>query len=147
MCISHIMWISLITGENISALQRSPETARSMGFTSRGVSVFQQNSVENLRHQIDVKAIHTTTKKVEAIKDAPTQAKGHPTISFLLGLLHYFGKFMPNMDFLLQHLNALYSIQEMWKWSSDCQKSFLRGCPLQLRCLHTMVQNFFYDLL
>lgn len=56
---------------------------------------FLQKSVEYLGHCIDATSLHTTSKKVEAVQLAPTPCDQTQLRSFL-GLLHYYGKFMPN---------------------------------------------------
>lgn len=67
---------------------------------------FMESSVEYLGHRIDASGIHTTTQKVEAILKAPIPQNTQQLRSFL-GLLHYYGKFLPNLSSLLHSLNQL----------------------------------------
>ena len=41
-----------------------------------------------------------------------------------LGLLHYYGKFLPNLSSLLHPLNQLLKANARWKWSAECQEAF-----------------------
>lgn len=84
---------------------------------------FLQPSVEYLGHRIDASGVHTTMKKVEAIKRAPTPQDVQQLRAFL-GLLHYYGKFIPNLSSILHPLNQLLKSQSSWKWSQACVKAF-----------------------
>ena len=83
---------------------------------------FLQPSVEYLGHRIDASGVHTT-KKVEAIKRAPTPQNIQQLRAFL-GLLHYYGKFIPNLSSILHPLNLLLKSRSSWKWSQACAKAF-----------------------
>jgi len=80
-------------------------------------------SVEYLGHIIDDKGLHTSPKKVAAIQEAPAPKNQQELCSFL-GLLHYYGKFIPNLATLLHPLNKLLKSGSTWKWSSECQQAF-----------------------
>jgi len=84
---------------------------------------FMEPSVEYLGHRIDGKGVHTTSQKVEAILQAPTPQNPQQLRSFL-GLLHYYGKFLPNLSTLLYPLNHLLKSNARWRWSADCQQAF-----------------------
>ena len=84
---------------------------------------FMQSSVEYLGHCIDASGVHPTSQKVEAILNAPVPQNSQQLRSFL-GLLHYYGKFLPNLSSLLHPLNRLLKSNAQWKWSSECQKTF-----------------------
>ena len=83
---------------------------------------FLQPSVEYLGHRIDSSGVHTT-KKVEAILNAPRPCNVQQLRSFL-GLLHYYGKFMSNLSSLLHPLNQLLKSHSPWMWSQQCDKNF-----------------------
>ena len=96
---------------------------------SRGIKVrldkcrFMQQSVEYLGHRIDATGLHPTSDKIKAIVDAPEPT----TISELksyLGLLNYYGRFMPNLSTMLQPLNQLLGKGQKWFWSPECAKVF-----------------------
>ena len=67
---------------------------------------FLCDAVEYLGHRIDADGLHTLSSKVKAIQDAPQPQNVQELRSFL-GLLHYYGKFLPNLATLLHPLNAL----------------------------------------
>ena len=64
------------------------------------------NSVEYLGHKIDADGIHMTDGKLQAILQAPTPRNVTELRSFL-GLVNYYGKFIPNLATTLHPLNQL----------------------------------------
>lgn len=84
---------------------------------------FLKPSVEYLGHVIDAKGLHTSPAKITAIVDAPPPENVSQLRSFL-GLLNYYGRFIPNLASLLQPLHELLCQDKKWKWTSDCQKAF-----------------------
>lgn len=84
---------------------------------------FLKPSVEYLGHVIDEKGLHTSPSKITAIVDAPPPENVSQLRSFL-GLLNYYGRFIPNLASLLQPLHELLCQDKKWKWTSDCQKAF-----------------------
>ena len=66
---------------------------------------FFQNSVEYLRHLITAEGVHTTSKKIEAVVEAPAPQNVTELRSFL-GLLNYYGKFIPNLASILHPLHS-----------------------------------------
>ena len=85
-----------------------------------------QESVEYLGHKIDSRGVHTTTSKVDAIQEAPVPRNTQQLRSFL-GLLHYYGKFIPNLSRLLHLLNRLLQASTEWKWDEECDKVFKKA--------------------
>ena len=84
---------------------------------------FLCDSVEYLGHRIDANGLHTTDRKVEAVKKAPLPKNVQELRSFL-GLVHYYGKFMPNLTTLLHPLNVLLQAHSPWKWTQQCTVAF-----------------------
>jgi len=84
---------------------------------------FLQSEVEYLGYRIDEKGIHTSPSKLEAIQQAPTPTNTTELRSFL-GLLNYYGKFIPNLSTMIYPLNALLRQGARWKWSTQCEASF-----------------------
>ena len=74
---------------------------------------FLSPSVEYLGHQVDAEELHTTTSKVEAVSKAPQPHNVQELRSFL-GLVHYYGKFLPNLSTLLHPLNSLLKDDQEW---------------------------------
>ena len=84
---------------------------------------FLQPSVTFLGHCIDAEGIHPTEDKLKAITQAPMPKNVQELLSFL-GLINYYGKFIPNAATILAPLNDLLRKDADWKWSSKCQESF-----------------------
>ena len=80
-------------------------------------------SVEYLGHRIDADGLHATTEKLEAVVKAPEPANVQELRSFL-GLLNYYGKFLPNLSTTLHLLNNLLQQGQPWKWTEDCKHAF-----------------------
>ena len=83
---------------------------------------FLSPSLEYLGHRVDATGLLTTQSKVEAIKKAP-QPTNVPELRSFLGLVHYYGKFMPNLATLLNPLNLLKDGAE-WVWTEECSRAF-----------------------
>ena len=41
-----------------------------------------------------------------------------------LGLVHYYGKFIPNLATIIEPLNKLLHKNSQWQWKQDCDKAF-----------------------
>ena len=84
---------------------------------------FMQESVEYLGYKIDLRGVHTSTSKVDAIQEEPVPHNTQQLHSFL-GLLHYYSKFIPTLSYLLHPLNRLLQTSTKWKWDEECDKAF-----------------------
>ncbi|XP_039520330.1 uncharacterized protein K02A2.6-like [Pimephales promelas] len=87
---------------------------------------FFQVAVEYLGHVIDASGLHTSPSKVKAIVDAPEPENVSQLRSFL-GLLNYYGRFIPNIATLLKPLHKLLCHEKNWRWTSECQEAFKRA--------------------
>ena len=58
-----------------------------------------------------------------AIDRAPAPTNVQELRSFL-GLLNYYGKFLPNLATILHPLNALLQADRKWIWSKECEEAF-----------------------
>ena len=77
-------------------------------------------SVEYLGYRIDAQGLHPVASKVEAIVQAPPPTNPQQLKSFL-GLLTYYGKFIPNLATLTHPLNRLLHADAEWVWDDACQ--------------------------
>ncbi|KAL0880304.1 hypothetical protein ABMA27_002756 [Loxostege sticticalis] len=84
---------------------------------------FLQKSVNYLGFVIDENGLHPDHKKVEAISNAPLPGDATQLRSFL-GLLNYYGKFIPKLSIILQPLHELLKKGVNWNWSTECNKAF-----------------------
>jgi len=84
---------------------------------------FLQTPVDYLGHCIDGEGLHTTDKKVKAVQQAPRPSNPQQLQSFL-GLVQYYGKFVPNLATLLNPLHSLLHKNVKWCWTENCEKAF-----------------------
>ena len=84
------------------------------------------SSVEYLGHQIDASGIRTTPDKIDAVLKAPPPENVSKLCSFL-GLVNYYGKFVPNLYTALHPLNHHLKADMKWKWTKECSKAFSRA--------------------
>ena len=84
---------------------------------------FLKSSVNFLGHRIDAEGIHPLQEKLSAILQVPAPKSVQELRSFL-GLINYYGKFIPNAASILAPLNKLLCKDAEWKWSAQCQQSF-----------------------
>ena len=64
------------------------------------------DSVEYLGYTVDSEGLHVTPNKSEAIAYAP-QPQNFTELRTYLGLVNYYGKFIPNLASIVQPLNSL----------------------------------------
>ncbi len=79
--------------------------------------------VEYLGHQISAKGFQPTEGKVRAITDAPTP-KDVTQLKSYLGLLNYYGKFLPDLATRLAPLYELLQKHKKWAWGEEQEKAF-----------------------
>ncbi|XP_028176931.1 uncharacterized protein K02A2.6-like [Ostrinia furnacalis] len=87
---------------------------------------FLQKSVKYLGFIIDENGLHPDKKKVEAISNAPVPGDTTQLRSFL-GLLNYYGKFIPKLSIILHPLHELLKKGVNWNWSPECNKAFIEA--------------------
>ncbi|XP_051782565.1 uncharacterized protein K02A2.6-like [Erpetoichthys calabaricus] len=85
--------------------------------------LFFQESVEYLGHIIDVAGLHKSPEKVRAIVEAPAPQEVSQLRSFL-GMLNYYGRFIPDLSTILKALNELLNKEKQWQWTSACESAF-----------------------
>ena len=84
---------------------------------------FMLTSVDYLDHTISSEGLQPTREKVRAIKDAPTPTNVAQLRSFL-GLVNYYGKFLPQLATTLAPLYSLLRQDSKWNWTDKQQKAF-----------------------
>ena len=88
--------------------------------------IFLQLGLEFLGHWIDKNGIRPLLHKI----DAAMQAKSPTSVTELkpyLGLLNYYGKFLPNLATTLHPLHELLQKDRPWKWTEACKKAFVKS--------------------
>ena len=84
---------------------------------------FLKESVGYLGHKIDALGLHPLADKVQAIKDAPTPRSLQELRSYL-GILTYYGKFLPNLSSVLSPLYNLLRKDVPWHWGPKQAEAF-----------------------
>ncbi|XP_045183417.2 uncharacterized protein K02A2.6-like [Mercenaria mercenaria] len=88
--------------------------------------VFMAKNVVFMGHLVDEEGIHPTDDKVEAVMKAPVPTDVG-TLKSYLGLLNYYGSFIPNLSTMLHPLHQLLRKGAKWEWSAECQEAFDRS--------------------
>ena len=118
----------LVTGKSVDDHCRNLEAVLSRledaGFRLKQEKcAFLLPSVEYLGHLITAQGLQPSTDKVEAVQKAPPPQDVSQLKSFL-GLVNYYGKFLPDLSSVLAPLYSLLQKETEWKWGMDQQKAF-----------------------
>ncbi len=84
---------------------------------------FKVHKVEYLGHMIDADGIHPMESKVEAISKAEPP-KNVSELRAFLGMVNYYGKFLPCMSTTLGPLYHLLKSDSEWEWSHEQETAF-----------------------
>jgi len=84
---------------------------------------YYKTKITFLGYSIDEKGLHIPTDRIKAISDVPTPKNVHELKAFL-GLVNYYGKFVPNMYTVASPLYALLRNNVKFVWGNDQQKGF-----------------------
>ena len=90
---------------------------------NRDKCAFLLPQVEYLGHVIDGQGLYPTEEKVKAIKDAP-RPKNVSELRAFLGIINYYGKFLPNLSTQLSPLYTLLQKHARWSWTEKQDKAF-----------------------
>ena len=80
-------------------------------------------SVDYLGHTISAEGLRTSDTKVEAILQAPAPRSVSELRAFL-GLVNYYGKFLPDLASVLSPLYLLLQMKQEWIWDSAQDDAF-----------------------
>lgn len=84
------------------------------------------NSVDFLGHVINARGIHSSQDKVKYIEKTPNPTNATQLKSYL-GLLNYYGKFIPMISANLKCLYDLYKAESVFEWSKECERVFQKS--------------------
>ena len=79
--------------------------------------------LECLGLRVDAAGFHPIETKVKAIQEAPARKTPTELRSFL-GMLNFYGKFIPNLSSILDPLHSLLRKDVVWKWEVEQQEAF-----------------------
>ncbi|UYV61570.1 K02A2.6-like, partial [Cordylochernes scorpioides] len=81
--------------------------------------LFLQKEIEYLGHLVTEEGIRPLDHKVQAIQKAKTPTN-IPELRSFLGLVNFYGKFIPNLPELLKPLHELLHKKRPWVWTKEC---------------------------
>ena len=118
----------LITGrteeEHLRNLAEVLKRLREAGLKlKRNKCFFLAKSVVYLGHTIDADGLHPTPDKLQAVQDAP-QPTNVSELKSYIGILSYYGKFLPNLATTLAPLYTLLHKDVPWRWTDEEQAAF-----------------------
>ena len=121
----------LITGVNeedhLHNLKAVLSRLKQAGFRlKRHKCAFLLPSIEYLGHVIDAEGLRPSGKKTQAIQNAPTPKTTSELRSFL-GLMNYYGKFIPNLSTLMASLHWLLQKHVKWDWGRAQENAFRKA--------------------
>lgn len=84
---------------------------------------FRKTKITNLGKVLTVEGVQICQSRVTAIKNMPppTDKEG---VQRFLGMIHYVGKFVPNLTVHTAHMRSLLCKTTEWCWNSNHQKEF-----------------------
>jgi hypothetical protein len=128
--IDDILVSSPTEDEHLSSLEEVLKRLQNANLRAKKAKCkFLAPSVSYLGYKIDGEGLHPLPEKVKAIQDAPTP-KNVTELKSYLGLLTYYGKFLPNLSTHLAPLYQLLRHNTKWKWSVAQEKAFQKSKEL-----------------
>ena len=110
--------------EHLINLRKVLERLQEHGIRAkRAKCTFLKTSVQYLGHVIGADGLHATDTKIEAVMNAPSLENVTELQSYL-GLLNYYGRFIPNLASLIHPLNKLLRHNMTWRWTKSCRDAF-----------------------
>lgn len=86
-------------------------------------SEFMKDHIVYCGHIIDRNGIRQVPKKAEAVMNMKIPTSREEVRAFL-GLINYYGRFLPNLSTVLYPINQLLKDKVPFHWSSDCEKAY-----------------------
>ena len=102
-------------------------------------------SVEYLGYVIDADGLHPLPEKVRAIRKA-SQPRNIAELKAYLGLLTYYGRFLPNLATVLSPLYRLLRKSVNWSWTDAEREAFQKSKQLLTSAQVLVHYNPQYDL-
>ena len=130
--IDDILVTGKTTGEHLEHLAEVLRRLKEAGMRlKREKCAYLLPSVEYLGHIITNEGLRTAESKVEAIVRAPAPRNITELRSFL-GLVNYYGKFLPNLATSLTPLYSLLQKTNRWSWGRSQAEAFAKVKDLLL---------------
>jgi hypothetical protein len=90
---------------------------------NRDKCIFGAMQVEYLGHIISGEGLRPTEEKIKALRQAPAPTDTK-TVRAFLGIVNYYGKFIPNLATTLSPLSDLLKADRPWQWGEKEQTAF-----------------------
>ena len=143
--IDYILVTGATESEHLHNLEKLLQRLQEHGIrVNKAKYSFMCTEVQYLGHRIDAEGIHPNDSKLQAIQQAPAPKNLQELRSFL-GLLNYYGRFIPNLPSLLHprcvkthHGHGLQSV-------TTPSSRLTRSCCLQM-FWSTMTPPYLFDL-
>ena len=101
----------------------SGTSPRSLKFIRRDKCAFLLPTVEYLGYKITAQGLQPTLDKVKAVQNAPAP-QDVSQLKLFIGLVNYYGKFLPDLSSVLAPLYRLFQKGMKWVWGDEQQKAF-----------------------
>ena len=131
--LDEILITGVSEGEHLENLEEVLRRLEEHGLTlHRAKCAFLKDSVEYLGQVVDAHGVHTSPRKVQAVKDAPPPKNVHELRS-TLGMINYYRKFIPNLSALLEPLYRLLREGVLYQWTNGCELAFgkVKACLIK----------------
>ena len=118
--------------EHLSSLKQVLTRLQEAGLRlNRRKCQFLVPSVTYLGYKIDSEGLHPTDEKLKAVQQAP-EPSSVTELKAYLGLLTYYGRFLPHLPSVLSPLYTLLHKDTPWRWTTTEQESFKQSKELLL---------------
>lgn len=107
-------------------LQKTLNTLKEAGLKLNHEKCFlRQHQLNYLGHCIDEHGVRPDKAKVKAVTDLETP-KNVSDLRRILGMIHYLGRYLPNLSVVTKPLNDLLKHEVTWTWDVDQENAFRR---------------------
>lgn len=86
---------------------------------------FLKEQMEFLGHVVDARGVMPSPKKVQAMINMP-ESKNMKEVESFVGMVQYYGKFIPNLSTIAAPLNELRKKEVRWHWDKAQVEAFQR---------------------
>ncbi|VDL82659.1 unnamed protein product [Nippostrongylus brasiliensis] len=84
---------------------------------------FLKEQMEFLSHVVDAQGVRPSPKKIQAMVNMP-EPKNLKEVESFIGMVQYYGKFIPNLSTIAAPLNELRKKGASWRWEAPQKEAF-----------------------
>jgi len=123
--IDDILVATSSTEEHLQVLQKVFDRLSRFNVKLNGAKcLFFKPEVRYLGHTLSSEGIRPLESKVEAIQKAIKKPRDVSELKSFLGMINFYGKFIPNLSSELHPLYALLGHSTTWVWDQKCDNAF-----------------------